>query len=145
MMRDVRLRDTMHQIRAHRAQQVAIDRAQRPALEVPRAGAVMRQHGVRVLQVGDHDDPVVDHQVRHNVELCRAAEPVVVVPEHADERDHRQQRHVREEHLASVARVEDERTGVEVCARAGAVAERSRGGQCGVGRSMGGSRASDRD
>lgn len=53
------LADAVHEVGSDGAEHVAVDGAEGAALEVPHAGVVVRERGVRVLEVGDHDKPVV--------------------------------------------------------------------------------------
>lgn len=108
------LADAVHEVRSDRAHEVAVHRAEGAALEVPLVGRVVRQRRVGVLEVGDHDEPVVDAEVRDEVVLDDAGEATVEVAEEGDERDHADEESVREENLGAVALVEDERRRLEV-------------------------------
>lgn len=59
MVDDMKMCNTVEEEIAHRAQKVPIDRGSRATRIRPFRVAVMWQHGVGVVEVGDHDEPVV--------------------------------------------------------------------------------------
>jgi len=66
---NVRLADTVHEVRSDRAEKVTVNCAQGSALEVPLACAVVGKTRISVLEVRDHDKPVVGVEVRNDIVL----------------------------------------------------------------------------
>ena len=58
-MHDVIVRNVMEEETAHPPEEVTIDGGGGTTLVVPLALAVVREHRVGVVKVGDHDEPVV--------------------------------------------------------------------------------------
>lgn len=57
-MDDVVVGNVVKEEATHPTEEVAVHSRRRPALEVPLRLAVVRQLGVRVVQIRDHDEPV---------------------------------------------------------------------------------------
>jgi hypothetical protein len=53
VMRNMCLRDAVHKVGPDGSEHVAVNRAERAALEVPLSRSVVREHGIRVLKVSD--------------------------------------------------------------------------------------------
>jgi hypothetical protein len=68
----------------------------------------VREGGVGVLQIGDHDEPVVRVEVRDTPVLDDGGETSHVVTEDGEETAHAEEEGVRDEDLLAVTLVEDE-------------------------------------
>lgn len=111
---DVSLSDSVHEVRADGTKEVSVDGAESATDEVPLVGAVVRELRVGVLKVGDHDEPVVDSEVRNTVVLDDFSEPSHLLSEKGEEGEHADKESVRDENVGTVTSVEDERFRVEV-------------------------------
>ena len=67
MVNDMELGDVVHEMLATKPK-FAIDRCRGAFQERPSLRLVLRDIGVRVMEVGDRYDPVVDPHVRHHVQ-----------------------------------------------------------------------------
>lgn len=68
MVRDVGFTDTVQDETTDRAEELSVDRGQCASGKGPLLGRVVGRQRVGVLQEGDTDEPVVDLEVRENVE-----------------------------------------------------------------------------
>lgn len=91
----------------HPPQKVAIDRRRRPAREAPRRTPIMRQRGVRVVQVRDHHEPVCDEHPRHAVQR-RDAQGAIAGAGEVEERAGEEEPEVGEEDGGALGGVEDD-------------------------------------
>lgn len=64
---NVSLGNTVQDVRSNGSQPLSVNGAESTSREGPAVGLVMRQQRVGVLQVGDHDQPVVDPEVRDTI------------------------------------------------------------------------------
>lgn len=115
VVRDVVFANRVHKVRTDGTEHLPVDSAQSATLEVPLLAVVVREHRIGVLKVRDHDEPVVDHQVRNKVVLGNSRDATSVVTEKSEETAHGKEAGVGDEDLLTVTSVENERVGVEVC------------------------------
>lgn len=115
VVQDVRFADAMQQVRTDRTQPVAVHGAKSTTGKVPRRGIVMREQGVRVLQVGDHHQPVVRPKIRNEVVLSDLFPAAGREMTPSNERtQHKSDANVRHDDLVAVALLKDHRIGREV-------------------------------
>lgn len=81
VVRDVIMRDVVEEEAAGPAEERPVDGADSATEEAPLLVAEVRNGGVGVVQVGEHDDPVVREDVRHEVELGKVGEADLARPE----------------------------------------------------------------
>lgn len=82
MVRDVVMRDVVEEEAASPTQERPVYGADGTAEEAPLLVAVVRDGRVRVVEVREHDDPVVGEDVRHEVELEEVGDTDLARPEH---------------------------------------------------------------
>lgn len=104
----------MHEVRSDGTKEVSVDGAESATDEVPLVSAVVRELGVGVLKVGDHDEPVVDGEVRNTVVLDDFSETSHLLSKEGEEGEHSNEESVGNENVGTVTSVEDERFRVEV-------------------------------
>lgn len=108
------LADAVEDVGSEGASHVPVDGAEGSALEVPLALAVVGQFRVGVLEVGDHDEVVVDDEVGDEVVLDDFGRSAAHAPE-GEGGDGDADAEVRHEDLSKVTLVKDWRGRVEVC------------------------------
>lgn len=111
---DVSLGNSVHKVRTNGTEEVSVDGAKSATNEVPLVSAVVRKLRVGVLKVGDHDEPVVDSEVRNTVVLDDFSETAHLLSEEGEEGEHSDEESVGNENVGTVTSVEDERFRVEV-------------------------------
>mmetsp|Transcript_17392 Transcript_17392/g.66240 ORF Transcript_17392/g.66240 Transcript_17392/m.66240 type:complete len:349 (-) Transcript_17392:165-1211(-) len=126
-MADVAIRDVVEEVVQHR-REGPIDRAKCAAEPVPLLGAVVGHEDVRVLQVGDHDQPVVHPHVWHPVVLQDLHDPELAAAE-GEHADHQEHAHVGAHNVKVLLLRKKRRVGVEVVASLSGVLVRPRGVQ----------------
>lgn len=80
VVEDVSLGNSVEEVRSDEAEGVPVDGAKGTTLEVPLSVTVVGEGGVGVLEEGDHDQVVVDDQVRDEVEGDNLSDSSVVGP-----------------------------------------------------------------
>lgn len=119
---NVGLSDTVEEVRANGSEPVAVNGAERATRESPGLGLVVRKGRVGVLEVSDHDEPVVAPEVGDDVvtEDVRKA----TLGEHApggESAESSSDTNVRDDDLVAVTLVKDDGIGVEVVGELGVV------------------------
>lgn len=111
---DVSLGDSVHEVRADRAEEVSVHGAESTSDEVPFSSIVVRKGRVGVLKVGDHDEPVVDGEVGDTVVLDNFSKTSHFLTEEGEESEHSDEESIRDEDIHAVTSVENEGLGVKV-------------------------------
>lgn len=113
MVRDVGFTDTVQDETTDGSEELSVDRGQCASRERPLLGRVVGRHRVGVLQKGDTDEPVVDLEVRKDVEDEDFTEASHHAPVGEDGEDD-EETDVGPDDLVLVVGSEDDRTGGEV-------------------------------